>query len=158
MENARVTTTEITIQNIPHLDIEIPDGYDKHIVVPASQFQNMCKDLRNVGSNLITVTSKGFSISFSCDADSVMKRTVEFGDPNESDDEDDEETYRQTFPTEQFTSIQKISGLASKLQIYRKMGLPLLIRANIGVKSYLSIYMYSNELKESIPADDSETE
>lgn len=150
IKNLRTTTTELIIQNIQTINIDMPKAYDKHIVVLSNQFQSMCKDLRNVGGTNIKVVSSGFTISFSCDADSVMTRTVEFGDPNESDSEDDK-PYTQTFPIEQFTSIQKISGLSDKLYIYPKEGLPLYIKASMGIgNTSLDIYMYSNELKTSM--------
>jgi DNA polymerase III sliding clamp (beta) subunit (PCNA family) len=146
LDKSRVTTTEMTVQKIQNLEIELPEGYQRFITVPASDFQQMCKDLKNIGNNTITVISSGFSIAFSCKADSIMSRTVQFGDPNESDEED--EVYEQTFQTEQFTNIQKIAGLCDKLQIYRKMGLPLLIKANIGPTSHVSIYINSNEMSD----------
>lgn len=148
-DNLRTTTSYITIQNFPNLDIELPTGYKKHLLIQSTEFQKMCKEIRNIGSNTVKVMSKAFFISFSCDADNVLKREVEFGDKDESDDEDTE-IYSQTFSIEDFLSIQKIAGICDDIQIFPMTGLPLLFKANIGIKSYISIYIWSNELKREL--------
>lgn len=146
-DNSRTTTSYITIQKFPNLDIDLPSNYKKHLIIQSTEFQKMCKELRNIGSNIVKVYSKGFFISFSCDADNVLKRQVDFGDPDESDDDDSTNGYNQTFTIDDFLSIQKIAGICDDIQIFPMMGQPLLFKANIGIKSYISIYIWSTELK-----------
>ena len=34
----------------PTSDIDLPDGYDKPVIVPSNEFQKMCKDMNNMGN------------------------------------------------------------------------------------------------------------
>ena len=45
-ENNRVSTSFIKIQNVQNLDIDLPTGYSKPIIVSSSEFQKMSKVLR----------------------------------------------------------------------------------------------------------------
>jgi proliferating cell nuclear antigen PCNA len=146
-ENNRVTTSFIKIQSIQTLEIDIPDGYGKPIIVPSSEYQKMCKDMSHIG-NTINVTSKNFHIKFICNAGGVMKRHVEFGEMSDSDEEDEEDVVEreQNFNTEQLSRITKISGLSSNMQIYQTEGLPLLFRSYIGGLGKISIYIKSKDI------------
>ena len=66
-ENNRVTTSYIKIQSIQNLDIELPIGYEKSIIVQSNEYQNMCKDMANI-STYINIYAQQFSIKFSSDA------------------------------------------------------------------------------------------
>ena len=155
-ENTRITTSYIKIQNIQNIDIDVPFGYGKPVIVLSSEFQKMTKDMLNIGTS-IKVSSKKFQISFSCDAGGILKRTVEFGEKESEDEDEDEDEkntkeYIQEFATEQLSRITKISGLSSTMQIYPAIGLPLLFRASVGSLGKVSIYIKSKEQieKESI--------
>jgi proliferating cell nuclear antigen PCNA len=148
-ENTRITTSYVTIQNIQSLDIKLPSGYGKPINVLSSEFQKMCKDLSSIGSNVIRVKTREFNIQFSCDADNVLKRNVTLGESKDSDSESDDSDdilYDQTFNTDQFTKITKISGMSNIIQIYASPNLPLLFKSNIGTIGKLSLYIKSREL------------
>ena len=138
-ENNRVTTSYIKIQHIQHLDIELPDGYSRPIIVPSNEYQKMCKEMNNI-STTIQVTAEEYKIRFLCDAGSVYKREVTFGDM-ESEEQDDANQYDEVFDTEQLSRIIKIAGLGSSLQIYPKTDLPLLLRSSVGQLGSLSIYI-----------------
>lgn len=145
-ENTRKTTSYIKIQNTQNLDIDIPEGYGKPVIVPSSDFQKMTKDL-NIG-NTVKVESRGFCISFASDADEVLKRKVEFGEHEDDEDTDtNQSTYSQTFATDQLARIAKIAGLSNTLQIYP--GHPLLFRSSIGSLGKISIYIKSLEDSEN---------
>lgn len=152
-ENNRVTTSFIKIQNIQNLDIDIPEGYGKPVIVPSGEFQKMCKGLTHI-SNLTHISSQGFLIRFSSDAGGVMKRSTEFGETedSESDDENTEEKndneYAEDFDTEQLTRITKLAGLSSTMQIYTKKDNPLLFRTTVGSLGKISIYLKSKNLQE----------
>lgn len=140
-ENTRKTTSYIKIQNTQNLDIDVPEGYGKPVIVPSSDFQKMTKDL-NIG-NVVKVESRGFFIRFTSDADDVLKRKVEFGEHEEDEDETTYPLYSQTFATDQLSRIAKIAGLSNTLQIYP--GHPLLFRTSVGSLGKLSIYIKSVE-------------
>lgn len=151
-ENNRTTTSTIKILNIQNLDIDLPgvlNNYGKPVIVPSSEYQKTIKDMNNIG-NIINVVSKNFHIKFQCDAGGVLKRKVEFGELEDSDNENSEDDieYNQDFYTEQLARITKISGLNSNIQIFAKEGYPLLIRTSIGNIGKISIYIKSKELLE----------
>lgn len=142
-EKNRVTESFIKIQNIQHLDIDVPEGYSNPVIVPSSEYQKMCKDMANI-SNTISVTSTKYNIKFSSNAGSVYSREVTFG---ENDQEDDFDPVTQEFDTEQLTRISKIAGLNSSgtnnMQIYQNPNLPLLFRSPTGSLGKISIYVKS---------------
>jgi proliferating cell nuclear antigen PCNA len=151
-ENNRITTSFVTIQEIQTIDIDIPEGYGKPIIVPSSEYQKMCKDMAHIGS-MINVVARNFHIKFRCNAGGVMKRHVEFGEMGDSDDEEEEEDdnvveYNQDFDTEQLSRITKMAGLSTNMQIYPKQGKPLLFKSAIGSLGKISIYIKSKDLIE----------
>jgi hypothetical protein len=151
-ENNRVTTSFIKIQNIQNLDIDLPTDYGKPVIVPSGEFQKMCKGLTHI-SNTTHISSKGFLIRFSSDAGGVMKRSTEFGETEDSENETDEQKYdipeyEDDFDTEQFTKITKLSGLSSTLQIYPKTDNPLLLRTAVSSLGKISIYLKSKGMQE----------
>lgn len=152
-ENTRVTTSGIKIQEIQNLDIDIPTGYGKPVIVPSSEFQKMCKDLSSIGSININVRARDFHIEFIADADGILKRKVSFGENEDSDDEDSDEEkskeYYATFTTDQLSRITKLAGLSNTMQIFPANGkLPLLFRSSVGSLGKISIYIKSQELVE----------
>ena len=150
-ENTRITTSGIKIQTIQNLDIDIPEGYSKPVIVLSSEFQKMCKDLSSIGSTNITVVAKNFHIEFIADADGILKRKVVFGENDDSSDEDDNTDsnpeYTATFATDQLSRITKLAGLSGNMQIFPASGnLPLLFRSNIGSLGKIAIFIKSKEL------------
>tara|TARA_B100001094_G_scaffold333313_1_gene410603 strand:+ start:6304 stop:7140 length:837 start_codon:yes stop_codon:yes gene_type:complete len=150
-ENTRITTSGIKIQTIQNLDIDIPDGYGKPVIVLSSEFQKMCKDLSSIGSTNITVVAKNFHIEFIADADGILKRKVVFGENDDSSDEDENDNanpeYTATFATDQLSRITKLAGLSGNMQIFPASGnLPLLFRSNIGSLGKIAIFIKSKEL------------
>ena len=146
-ENNRISTSYLKIQNVQNLDIDIPTGYSKPVIVSSSEFQKMSKDMSNIGTTM-KVTAKNFQIVFHCNAGGILKRTVQFGE-EEIDEESTEVAteYCQDFLTEQLCRITKLSGLSSNMQIFP--GKPLLFRSNVGSLGRISIYIKSKEQIES---------
>jgi hypothetical protein len=110
----------------------------------------MCKDICSIGSNNIKVVSKNFYIEFIADVDSIIKRSVSFGDNDDDDDDSEEkkesEVIESTFSTDQLQRIMKISGLNTKLHIYTGRDLPILFRSNVGNLGTISVYLKSKEM------------
>ena len=155
-ENNRVTTSYVKIQNVQNLDINIPTGYNKPIIVSSSEYQKLVKEMSSIGTTL-KVLSKNYSIEFSCNAGGILKRTVQFGELDEHDDEDVPEggggggtsstkenaEYEQEFVTDQLCRITKLSGLSSNMQIFP--GKPLLFSSSVGSLGKICIYIKSKE-------------
>lgn len=144
---ARITCSYIKIQETQNLEIDLPEGHNKPIIVLSSEFQKMCKDTLNMSTTVI-VEAKNSHIKFTCDAEGVMKRTVEFGDiesdDDDEDDEDETEYYRQEFSSEHLSRITKIAGLSSTIQIFPSKS-DLLFKSNVGDLGKIAIYIKSKE-------------
>lgn len=136
----RVSTSYIKIQNVQNLDISIPSGYNRPVLVSSAEYQKMCKEMANIGK-VITVVSKGYQIKFSCDASNVYSREVIFG----FNDNSNATECCFDFDTEKFTRTSKIAGLGSNIQIYTENGLPLLFKSSVGSLGKISLYMKSRE-------------
>ena len=147
-ENNRQTTSCIKIQSIQNLDIDIPTGYGKPISISSSEYQKIIKDMGSIG-NIMNISSKKFSIEFSCNAGGILKRKVRFGevDEDEDDEVDDKKEFNQDFNTEQLCRITKLAGLSSNIQIFP--GKPLLFKSNVGNLGFIEIYIKSKEQLES---------
>jgi proliferating cell nuclear antigen len=139
-ENNRVTTSYIKIQNVQNLDINIPTGYSKPIIVSSSEYQKLVKEMSSIG-NTLKVLSKNYSIEFSCNAGGILKRTVQFGEIDEDEDSKDAAEYEQEFVTDQLCRITKLSGLSTNMQIFP--GKPLLFTSAVGSLGKISIYIKS---------------
>ena len=161
-ENNRVTTSYVKIQSVQTLDIDIPEGYGKPVLVPSGEYQKMIKGMVHI-SNLIQIKARGFQIRFICDAGDVMKRITDFGETEDSDDESedekDEHEYTAEFDADQLSRITKLAGLNANMQIYPADELPLLFRSDVGSIGKISIYIKSREQiatekKEALDSDD----
>jgi len=159
-ENNRITTSFVKIQEIQTLDISIPEGYDKPIIVPSAEYQKMCKDMSHIAKT-VQIIARNFHIKFICNAGGIMKRHVEFGEMGDSDDEDEDEEdnveYKQNFETDQLSRITKIAGLSTNMQIYPKEGLPLHFRSCVRDLGTISIYIKSKdliEMEKKLPVSD----
>jgi proliferating cell nuclear antigen PCNA len=150
-KNTRKTTSFITIQKEQNIDIDLPSGYGKPILVPSGEFQRMCKGLKHISSTT-SITTKGLLVTFSNDAGGVLKRATELGETEESDedvDEDsEEEKYYEDFETDKLNRISKIAGLSQTILIYAKNDLPLLFRTAIGSLGTISVYVKPKSLVE----------
>lgn len=141
-DNNRITTSYIRIQNIQNIDIDLPEGYKKPILVQSSEYQKMCKDLDSIGK-IINITSMNeFYIKFLCNSNNVYSREVEFGIGNVNNFE---ETFNQDFDTEKLKHIIKISGLSNTIKIYTQKGLPILFKSKIGNLGEISIFVKSRQ-------------
>lgn len=145
-ENNRTTTSYIKIQNIQNLIVPLPPTSSRHVIVSSSEYQKMCKDMGSIGPT-IKVTAENFHIEFHCENGGILKRSVKFGEIDESDDEspsgNNEEPYCQDFVTEQLCRITKLAGLNTTMQIFP--GKPMLLRSNVASLGKISIYIKSKE-------------
>ena len=142
-ENNRITTSYVKIQSIQNLDIDLPTGYDKPVIVSSSEYQKTLKDLGNLG-NTVKITSRNYQIEFNSDAGGILKRTVQFGEIDLDDtSESENKEFSQEFASEQLCRITKLSGLGTNIQIYP--GKPLLFKSNIGSLGKIAIYIKSKE-------------
>ena len=142
-ENTIVTTSFVTIQSTQNLDIAIPRGYGKPIMVSSTEYQKMVKDMSNIGGSTMKVVSKNSYIEFSSNSGNILKRKVRFGDSEDDEEDDKKEEFCQDYVTEQLCRINKLSGLSSNIQIYT--GKPLLFESSIGTIGKIAIYIKSKE-------------
>ena len=146
-ENNRVTTSFIKIQDIQLIDIDIPEGYTNSITVSSSEYQKMSKDISSISDN-VNIISKKFQIRFNCDDNVVLKRYIDFGECENSEDKDSDSSdskilYNQKFKTETLYKISKVSGLSDNLQIFTQKDIPILFKSYIGNLGKIYIYIKS---------------
>jgi proliferating cell nuclear antigen len=141
---------EIPIQyDVQNLDIDLPDGYDKSIIINSAEFQKSCKQLAPLSDNIL-VSCKNFNVSFSSD-NSIYTNKITLGEMENSDSEEEEnqeEILLQNFKSITLTKIIKISGLSTNLQVFIENNLPLIFKSNIGSLGNITLYIKSNELLE----------
>ena len=147
-ENNRLTSSTIKIQTIQNIDIDIPSDYDNSIIISSGEFQKMCKGLATI-SNITRVVSKGCMIKFSNDDGGVMKRCTEFGEIENKDDDEDNDEYDENFDSKQLIRVTKLAGLSQNMRIYTKKDAPLLIKSDIGILGYISVYLKSESMREA---------
>lgn len=147
-ENNRVTTSFVKIQHIQNIEIDLPEGYTKHVIIPSSDYTKMIKDMAHIDGMIGVKSSKNFHIQFSCAAKGVMTRVVDFGEIDDDDSDDEEEKYEEEFDTDQLSRITKIAGLGTNMQVFVKEGLPLMFRSNVGGLGKIAIYIKSKKMIE----------
>ena len=160
-ENQRISTSFIQIQSQQNIEICLPTGYSSPSIVPANEYQKMCKEMLTIG-NLISVKSKNSCIKFICDGAGIYSREVMFGEvglsnEDSSDDENENEEFKELFDTEQLYRIIKVAGISTQLQIYTKNSLPLLFKCNIGNLGTLQMYIKSKSQLEMEEIQDNTT-
>lgn len=148
---SRITTSYVKIQNIQNLEIALPEGYERSILVSSNEFSKMCKDMFSMSNN-ITISAKKYSIGFMCNVGSVYSREVILGD-TESFSEDP--TYQDDYDMEQLSRISKISGLSSNMTIQCGKNTPLMITSKVGILGTITIFIKSRRQieQESIQND-----
>ena len=144
--NGETTTSNIKIQEMQIIDMDIPTGYDEYISIPTSKYQKMCKDMETI-SQSIKIESNKEMIRFTSIMEGVYSRSILFGVQNDSP-----VIYDQHFESEQLNNLGRISGLGatttSIIQVFTKPHLPILLRTNIGTLGKIGIYIKSKEQME----------
>ena len=149
---SRKTISYVKIQNITNLAIALPEEYDHSILISASEFSKMCKDMFNM-SNTITVTAKQYSVEFLCNVGSVYSREVILGDTeyrkNNEGGSMNGILFKEDYDTEQMSRILKIAGLSGTMNIKCKKDMPLLMTTRVGIIGKICIYVKSkNQIEE----------
>ena len=139
----RKTVSKIKIQTVQNIDVVNPGGYGRSIIIPSSDFQKMIKDLNTISSDKLEISSQNGVISFTADADGVMKRTVTFGEENERLGSSSSEK----FSMEQIQRISKISALSESIHVFvGNDSLPIQIKTKIGDLGVMCIYIKSDSI------------
>jgi proliferating cell nuclear antigen len=140
-EGKRTTTSNVVIQECQNIELPVPDGYCKPVLVKSSEFQKMCKDTL-VLNKTVLVESRDSYIKFTCDIEGIMGRCVEFGelDDDEENPENQNEVQTHEFETDHLIRATKITSLATNMQIYISPS-NMMYKSNIGEMGTISIYI-----------------
>jgi proliferating cell nuclear antigen PCNA len=159
-DNNRITTSSIKIQNIQTLDISLPTGYGKPIIIPSGEYSKMLKDLGSLGNNIkgniIEIRSKNRQIEFTCNSAGILKRKVKFGECEDDELKEEVEEYNEDFSAELLCRITKLAGLSNQIQVYP--GKPLLLISNVGDLGKISVYIKSKLEIESQSIENEESD
>lgn len=145
-DNSRVTVSYITIHNLQNIDIKAPEINCKPTLISSSDFQKTMKEMYSIG-NLLEIIRTNYTITFKCISNDVYSKEITFG--NIRDDEGDNTIlYQETFNTETFYKIMKLSGVCKNINIYTQKDFPLLFKNKLGDVGELSILIKSNNMIE----------
>lgn len=148
-ENNRVTTSFIKIQDIQALFVDAPTIYNHSIIIPGNDFQKMIKDMVQIG-NTINISSSQYKILFECNSEGLIKRQVEFGEfdlsEDDSDDNSDVSIYFDTFNVDKLNRVTKIANLSSTFKMSVNKNMPIRLTTNIGSIGQMSIFIKSNTM------------
>ena len=92
--------------------------------------------------NQIEVQATKNTIKFKCISEGIYSREVSFGIMDE--DEDNIVLFKDTYYTDQFNKIIKISGLSNKLYINTNTDLPILFKTNVGTLGQIKLFIKNN--------------
>jgi len=145
-DNSRVTTSYINIHNLQSIDITFPEISTKSTLISSSDFQKTMKEMNNIG-NLLEISKTMHTISFKCITNGIFSKEIEFGNINDNDG-DNEVLYCDTFNTETFYKLMKLSGVCKNIHIFAKKGEPLMLTNKLGDIGDLSILIKSNKMLE----------
>ena len=140
-ENNRISNSFIRIHTHQTIDMDIPSGYKRPVIVSSSDFQKMIKDLRSISTH-VAFKAYEFGISFSCNIDNVYSKDIAFGECKEGETERMDEE----FDINQLLGIIKIAGLTKNIQIFSKPDFPILFKTLVGSLGTLSIFVKSENM------------
>ena len=133
------TISYLKMQVSQHVEIAIPEGYKDSVLITPAEFSKFIKDAGTVGSD-IQIYSNKYQIKIACTGP-IFSKEIIFGDAEYEGDFDCKETYS----TEQFTKLSKLTCMGNNVQLYSKEKFPLLLKTQIGSLGDLSIYIKSKD-------------
>ena len=148
-EGSKITTSYIKIQDIQNIDLDLPQGYENYVSIPAGDYQKMCKDMDSIAHSIEIKSTKN-TIRFTADMSCVYSRSIMFGEGG--DENENDVIYQHHFESEQLNNLGRISGLGVSsgyyIQIFSKNNLPILFKTNVGTLGKINIYIKSKEQSE----------
>jgi len=139
--NNRISTSSIRIHTHQTIDMEIPEGYKRPVIVFSSDFQKMIKDLRAI-SDIVNFKAYESRVVFKCSVDNVFSKDIVFGD----NIEDEKCKLEENFDINQLLAIIKIGGLTKSIQIFSKPGSAVMLKAMVGTLGTLCVYTKGEQL------------
>lgn len=135
------SNSELQIQRRQLIHVDKFDGYGYPILITTAQFQRAVKEINKL-SKVLTVTSQGGFLNFSCDVDGMYRHNSPFSkkDPDCKDEE-----YEDQFNTKDLMGLIKLNSLNSKMHVSTAPGKPLWIRVKTGDLGIVDFYIRSRE-------------
>ena len=99
----------------------------------------------DIWNNLIELKKTTHTITFKCISNDIYSKEITFGNI-EDDNGDSTILYEDTFNTETFYKIMKLSGVCKNIFIYAKHDFPLYIKNKLGDIGDISILIKSNNM------------
>lgn len=140
----RMTRSVVKILTWQVVDIEIPTGYSRPVIVTTSEIQKAVKDL-DILTDKIVVRYKNNVLLFSSSVDKVYSKTIQFGEHEYQSniDMDTDYEFEDEFENMQFSSITKITGLNKEVKVFVKKNNPIMLTIILGSLGTLDIYLNS---------------
>lgn len=145
-DKIRITKSSIKIQVSQNIDVGVPDGYPRSIIIPSSDFQKMIKDLILVNSDKIKIETSDGYINFSSNADGIMKRSIQFGERSSNSSM----LASNYFSTDTISKISKISALSTCIHVFPCSDeRPIQLKTNVGTLGTIKLFIKSDEIIET---------
>lgn len=144
-KSERADTSYISIREVTRSGIDIPEGYYYPKVIPATEYQKMCKKMGVVPGKIINITiQENNYISFFCDGGDIISSELTFGsiDPKLS-----KNTYEGRFYITILNQLIKMPGLSPKMQISapKDKRFPIRIKMQAGNLGFIEVYLKTKE-------------
>ncbi len=138
-EGDQRTTSFLKMQYSQNMEITIPEGYKDSVLITPTEFAKFIKDAVIVGND-IQIYSNKYQLKVICTGPIFTKEIV-IGDI----DYEAEYDYKETYLTNHFNKLNKLTCLGNNIQIFTKEKFPLLLKTQIGNLGDLSIYIKSKD-------------
>lgn len=143
-EKSETFTISILDAVSDHLKCEWEYHFPK--VIPSTDYQKMCKKMKDVPGKVVTVTiQEQYYVSFFCDGSGVMSARSSFGEKREGIEE-----YEGEFYTTMLAQLQKVTGLSPTMQIAapKDPSYPIKITIKAGMLGELTVTLKTKTLIE----------
>jgi len=131
--------TSVQIVDLQSIDIDMPDDYDRSIIVGSQFFNKTIKGFGQINGTSISIHRYGSQIVFKCNSGDIIEKESVCGN---NDDTVQDIRYEDEFDTITLSRICKITGLSNNLQIYTGQNKPLYLKSSIGNVNIGQIEIY----------------
>jgi proliferating cell nuclear antigen len=130
-----VTTYHANLIDLDQQEVrENNDAFDSFIAMPSTDFQKYCRDMSNINSDAIEITSLGNQLILSCKSDFASQKTViEQSDTNavEVSAPDSDRIVQGVFSLKYLTIFSKCQSVSPQVKLFIKNNFPLVVHYNV---------------------------
>ena len=149
-KSERAETSHISFRTVENFaSTSVPEDYHPPKVIPATEYQKMCKKMAVIPGKDISITiQRSNFICFFCDGGNIVSSEMTFGEKETN--VPDGELYVGNFYTTMLNQLIKMPGLSSRMQISapKNKVYPIRIKMDAGNLGTIEVYLKTKELIE----------